>query len=103
MTHTLDPLPPSPCPLCGELRDEEYARQKWGWEEHDTALPAAAGRLTVVRDLRPGETRELQLRQCPVCGAYFLYRTDYEYLVNGSEDEQFLTRLTAEQAAGYLG
>ena len=36
------------------------------------------------------------------CGTYYLYRTDYEYLVNGSEDEEYLTRLTEEQAAGYL-
>ncbi len=95
------PLPP-PCPLCSGLCDIEYAHQKFGWEEQDTSLPAAAGRLIVVRDLRPGDSRDLQLRQCPACGAYYLYRSDYEYLANGSEDEQTLTRLTADQAAGYL-
>jgi hypothetical protein len=81
---------------------EEYASQKYGWEENDTHLPAVAGRLTVVRDFRPYDSRALQLRQCPECGTYYLYRTDYEYLVNGSEDEEFLTRLTQEQAAEYL-
>jgi uncharacterized C2H2 Zn-finger protein len=65
-------------------------------------LPAAASQLIVVKDLRPGSSRMLQLKQCPQCGSYYLYRTDYEYLVNGSEDEEFLTRLTVQQADEWL-
>jgi hypothetical protein len=91
-----------PCPLCSSLRDEQYAFQKFGAPEQDTSLPAAAGSLVLVRDVGSRGSRELQLWQCPACGTYFLYRTDYEYLVNGTEDEQFLTRLTHEQAAEYL-
>jgi hypothetical protein len=37
-----------------------------------------------------------------LCGTYYLYRSDYEYLVNGSEDEEILTRLSPDQAAPYL-
>jgi hypothetical protein len=92
---------PKPCAICSQLADQEYATQKWGREEDDTYLPAAAARLVIVRDLRPYGSRKLQLQRCLECGCYYLYRTDYEYLVNGSEDEEFLTRLTAEQAAGY--
>ncbi|MEW6364510.1 MAG: hypothetical protein AB1714_07710 [Acidobacteriota bacterium] len=91
-----------PCTACSSLRDKEYAFQKYGAEEDNTYLPAAAGDLKVVRDFRPYDSRKLQLRQCSQCGTYYLYRTDYEYLVNGSEDEEFLTRLTQEQAAEYL-
>jgi hypothetical protein len=90
------------CPLCSSLKDEEYGYQKYGWEEDDTHLPAAARALVLVRDVGSRGSRERQLWRCPACGTYYLYRTDYEYLVNGSEDEQFLTRLTDEQAAGYL-
>jgi hypothetical protein len=90
------------CALCSSLKDQEYAFQKYGAEEYNTFLPAAAGVLNVVRDFAPYDSRKLQIRQCPECGTYYLYRTDYEYLVNGSEDEEFLTRLTPEQAAGYL-
>lgn len=93
---------PKPCTICSELADQEYAVQKWGWEEEDTHLPAAAGRLVLVHDIQPYGSRELQLQQCPECGCYYLYRSDYEYLVNGSEDEEFLTRLSAEQAAEHL-
>jgi len=90
------------CGTCSSLRDEEHAFQKYGWEENNTHLPAAAGILTVVRDFRPYGSRMLQLRQCPECATCYLYTTDYEFLVNGSEDEQKLTRLTDEQAASYL-
>ena len=90
------------CTLCGGLLNEEYGFQKYGWPEDDTYLPGAAGKLELVRDLRPGSSRALQLRRCPQCGTYYLYRTDYEYLVNGSEDEEFLTRLSEAEAHRYL-
>lgn len=38
-----------------------------------------------------------RLLRCPTCGAWFLYRSDYEYLVSGTEDEQWLERLTGAQ------
>ncbi len=94
--------PDEPCSICSQLLDEEYAFQKYAHEEDNTYLPGAAGRLTVVKDLQLYSGRKLLLQQCPECGAYYLYRTDYEYLVDGSEDEEFLTRLTKAEAAEYL-
>ena len=90
------------CSICSQLADVETASQKYGWEENDTFLPFAATKLTVVKDLKPYSSRQLQLQQCPECGTFYLYRTDYEYLVNGSEDEQDLRRLSAHEAAEYL-
>jgi hypothetical protein len=90
------------CATCGELKAEEFASQKYGWEEYDTSLPAAVGSLILVADLKPGGSRALQLLACPACGTYYLYRSDYEYLAGGSEDEQSLSRLTDEAAAAYL-
>ncbi len=90
------------CAICSTLKDKEYASQKYGWEENDTHLPAAAGQLALVRDFKPHSSRALQLRVCPECQTYYLYESDYEYLANGSEDDQTLTRLTADQAAQYL-
>jgi hypothetical protein len=92
----------SPCPICSRLADREYATQKYGWPENDTHLPVAAGRLVIVRDPDPHASRGLSLRQCPHCGTFYLHRSDYEYLANGSEDEQTLTRLTPDEAAEYL-
>jgi hypothetical protein len=86
------------CDICSSLADQEYAFQKYGAEQYDTHLPEAANALKVVRDFKPHDSRKLQIWQCPGCGTCYLYRTDYEYLVNGSEDEEFLTRLTEAQA-----
>ena len=92
------------CKTCSNLSDEEYAFQKYGWAQHNAYMSEGAGQLIDVKDLKPGNTdRQLRLQQCPECKTYYLYRTDYEYLAGGTEDEQFLTRLTADEAAKYLG
>ena len=90
------------CSVCSSLADYESAYQKYGHTEGNTYLPAAANNLQVVRDFKPYDSRKLQLQQCPQCATYYLYRTDYEFLVTGSEDEDELTRLTDEAAAAYL-
>jgi len=97
-----EPLPHQTCPVCRGLHDEEYACQKYGWEENDTHLPAAAGALLLVRDLAPYSSRKKQLLHCPECGTYYLYSTDYTYLVNGTEDEEWLTRLKPGEEEAYL-
>lgn len=88
----------TPCRLCGGLSDKEYAFQKYGADEGDTHLPTAVGQLALIRDFRPLSNRKRQILQCPECGTYYLYETDYEYLVNGAEDEEFLTKLSREEA-----
>lgn len=90
------------CGVCSTLSESEYGYSKYGSPEHDIDLPNAAGSLVMVKDLKPLSDRQLQLWRCPGCGAWFLYRTDYEYLANGTEGEQFLTRLTEEEAAKYM-
>ena len=42
------------------------------------------------------------LRRCPECGTYYLHKTVYEYLTTGSEDEDFLDRITDEEASQYF-
>jgi hypothetical protein len=96
------------CSLCSSLKDYERGFQKSG---DGTFLPPAAEKLIVLYDLTPRSfnlggdpplqipsSRLLQLRQCPQCETFYLYRTDYEFLWGGSEDEQILERLTNEQA-----
>lgn len=90
------------CGICSQLKDHEFGRQTHGRPEEDSFLPDAARRLENIRELKPGSVRYTWLRQCPECATYYLHRTGYEYLATGSEDEQFLTRLTDEQAAEYL-
>lgn len=91
------------CKTCSTLDNQEYGFQKNGWPDNNPYISAAAGQLIEVKDLKPGNTdRQSRLQQCPECKTYYLYQTDYEYLAGGSEDEQFLTRLTDAEAAPYL-
>ena len=100
--HSNEAAPYLDCSICSRLAAYESAYQKYGHAEDNTYLPAAAGSLQIVKDFKPYGSRKLQLQQCPQCATYYLYRTDYEFLVNGSEDEEELTRLTDETAAMYL-
>jgi hypothetical protein len=90
------------CSICSQLKDHEFGRQSHGRPEEDTFLPDAARHLENIRELKPGSVRYTWLRQCPECATYYLHRTGYEYLASGSEDEQYLMRLTDEEAAEYL-
>ena len=90
------------CSICSQLEDHAFGRQTHGRPEEDTFLPDAARHLENIRELKPGSDRYTWLRRCPECATHYLHKTDYEYLATGSEDEQFLTRLTDEQAAEYL-
>lgn len=96
------------CSLCSSLNDYERGFQKSG---EGTFLPQLAEKLIILYDLNPHSfdlggnpplqipsSRLMQLRQCPQCETFYLYRTDYEFLWGGSEDEQILERLTNEQA-----
>lgn len=90
------------CTLCSGLADTEEAYQEFGWEDNNTYLPEASKQLKLIRALRPIDSRELHLWQCPQCGTYYLHQYDYEYFADGSQDEEHLMRLTFAQAAEYL-
>lgn len=90
------------CEICSKLRDVETSFSKWGWPEMDRPFPAEVGRLVAAEDAS-GEKENHHVKRCPICGTCYSYDFSYEYLVNGSEDEALLTRLTPEEAAARLG
>lgn len=93
---------PVSCEICRELKPVETSLTKFGWEENDRLLPAAYRRLVEVRVAgREDEPRTPRL--CPLCGTLYSYESRYEYLANGSEDEEELRRLTGEEARAWLG
>lgn len=98
------PLPqvPGKCPTCGPIGDYAWAQQKGGHEKDDTYLPGAAYQLTTVREIDPNARPTPSLKQCPDCKTYFLYTTEYEFLISGSEDTETISRLSAEEARKYL-
>lgn len=87
---------PEKCPGCGMLGNYHMAMQKHGRENEDTFLPPCPG-LKTVRDVRHPEEGKGELEQCSECGAYFFYRSEYEYLATGSEDTQIRMRLTPQE------
>ena len=93
MKMTPEIMPISECEICSHLGEVETSFDKYGWEEMTRPLPAEAGRLIELKDA-PGYKENDHIEQCPLCGTYYHYRFTYEYLVNGSEDEATLTRLT---------
>lgn len=92
----------SKCSICSDFKDKDSAFQKFGSENNNTYLPGNAQNLILIKDLKPGSSRLKHLKQCPECKTYYLYETDYEYFAFGSEDEQFLTRLTETEAMDIL-
>lgn len=93
--------PHQSCTTCKQLKDIEYGYQKYGSPENDTFISIAIDDLKAIK-WAGSSSRERKLYQCPICNTYYYYYTDYEYLVNGSEDEQCLKRLTTAEAQEYL-
>ena len=85
------------CPTCGQL-DGASAASKDGWPELATSLPPGAGALVTIRTLLDTGSRKRLVQQCPACHAYFLYEVGYEFLANGSENEETLRRISAAEA-----
>lgn len=90
------------CEICRELRPVQTSLYKFGRDDGDTPLPPTALRL-VPAGPAGSEERSRQLRRCPLCGTLYSYETRYEYLVNGSEDEEELRRLTEAEAREGFG
>ena len=90
------------CSICSQLKDYEYALQTHGRPEEDTFIPKIAEKFKHVREVKPSRGRYMALVKCQECATYYTYGKDYEYLATGSEDEQFLTRLTDQDASEYL-
>lgn len=95
--------PPAPkwqtCSLCRDIPDRCRAFWKGGDKTEDT-IPPAVGKLAVVgAPFYDQETSHSNwcLLCCPECGTYYDWDFEYEYLVNGSEDDINVTRLSPEE------
>ena len=88
------------CNICSQLRDRESAIEYVHQPEENTPFPEAGNKLKVVRDIHS----DLDLRQCPECGTYYLYHSVYEYLsgFRSSYDESILWPITDEMGKDYL-
>ena len=89
------------CPICSQLKEVETSFHKYLAPDYDRPLPDAAARLQVVKWLEDEDSDRSQVRRCPSCARLYTYLLSSEYMVNGSEDEETLTRLTPAEAAAY--
>jgi hypothetical protein len=77
------------CSFCGELGDSIRANTG-----RDELLPLRA------RELRQlGLDSREDLRECPTCGAFFVWIDDSAQTGSGNNDEEILTRIPPERAA----
>jgi len=85
------------CELCGTLSDGEYAFSKFGQEGGGT-LSGMTASLVPVESLDSLRAERHHVKRCTKCGTFYRYDTSYEYLVNGSEEEEELVRLAPIEA-----
>jgi hypothetical protein len=89
------------CPVCGDMPDHCRDYTKGGETLVDTVPPSTTRLVTVGAPFYNQETSGSNwcLLQCPACGTYYDWDFEYEYLVNGSEDDINIRRLSADEGA----
>ncbi|MDD4735550.1 MAG: hypothetical protein PHP44_05535 [Kiritimatiellae bacterium] len=90
------------CPLCGKLRKTETSFSKYESGYPDTPLPPEAGQLNILHTPTTTDINKHHVRRCPQCGAFFDYLASHEYFINGTEEEEELTRMNPEQITRWL-
>lgn len=88
-------IPITKCTICKHLDEEEYGFQKCGWSDSDSYLRGAASKLKNVN-------KSKGFKRCPECGTFYSYSEQHEYLVDGSEEEQILRRISPTEAKEYF-
>jgi hypothetical protein len=90
------------CEICSELGGVERSFEKYGWPDDTQRLPSPASRLEPAENIEGYDKERHHVKQCPICGTFYKYDLTYEYLVNGSEDEETLKRLTPTESRRFL-
>jgi hypothetical protein len=78
----------APCRICRELPDSARADLAAG-----ESLPDAHRQLVSVGG---------EIQKCPLCGTYYRYRYEYEFLIPNSTEDAYLDRLTRDEAVDEL-
>ncbi len=74
----------SACEICREIPKCSSVTESVYDGRRDGALPPATERLVVFLEIP--ESNVQRVCRCPLCGHFYLYRYEYEYLATGSED-----------------
>lgn len=84
------------CSICSAIPPKTGEFWKGG-DLQGSSMPAATAKLEIVgwpyfTDSTSSSNR--CIKRCPECGGVYLWETEYDYLVNGSEDDITMTRLS---------
>ncbi len=90
------------CEICSKLAEVETTFYKYGSEDLTRSFPPEVARLEQFQKASTYDGERHHARRCPICGIFYQYDASYEYLVNGSEDEEELIRLTPAQAKCFM-
>lgn len=90
------------CEICSELSGVERSFEKYGWPGDTQRLPSPVSRLEPAESTEGYNNERHHVKRCPLCGTFYKYDLTYEYLVNGSEDEETLKRLTPTESRRFL-
>ncbi|MBN2153431.1 MAG: hypothetical protein JW839_18395 [Candidatus Lokiarchaeota archaeon] len=87
------------CSICSSIPDHAYEFWKAGVCD-GPGIPAVSAKLAIIGapyfdDSTSGSNS--CIKRCPECGTAYRWTTEYEYLVNGSEDDINLVRLSPEE------
>ncbi len=81
------------CPICSKIGESEHGFSKYGHDYEGPPWPAEAEKLVHAKGKNELQEFRGDLKVCPVCGTFYSYRQEYEFLANGSEDSVDLARL----------
>jgi hypothetical protein len=83
------------CTICRDI--PQHSREFWkGGDLQGNNMPAATAKLEIIGwPYYNDDTSSSNqcFKQCPECGTVYQWDMEYEYIVNGSEDDITLTRL----------
>ncbi|MFQ5434240.1 MAG: hypothetical protein ACE5FD_05120 [Anaerolineae bacterium] len=95
-------IPLHQCPICRQLGENEFGSYAVMASRPSYPLPPETDNLEQFHPPGQPGIDTHHLRRCPVCGLFYRYVEHYEYDVNGSDDELYLTRLTLTETRPYL-
>lgn len=95
-------IPIGECQICSQIANVETSFSKYAHPDETVSFPVQVAQLERVTSPDATDSDEHHVKRCPICGIFYQYDFSYEYYVNGSEDEETLTRLTPTQARTFL-
>ena len=90
------------CSICSQVPDSAHAFEKGGLAdpEDNTSLPVSADQFKRIKKV-PNQARTW-VKQCPECGAYFLYSYENEFIADGHEHSEELKRISKKETEKLL-